>query len=109
MALAWYFSDYEGESRKTPLSSDAGPSLPSESDYANDVSRVFISLNNTGTEGRPGGAGGGAGARAGRGSSRRQRETDEDRDSTQSSGTLAEYFSSLFDESFCSHSFKLVG
>lgn len=107
MALAWYFA---GESRKTPESSDARPSLPSESDYANDVSRIFISLNNTGGEDQPDGARR-AGARAGTGGGRsRRRETDEeDRESTQSSGTLAEYFSSLFDESFCSHSFKLVG
>ena len=103
MALAWYF---EGESRKTPESSDARPSLPSDSDYANDMSRIFISLNNTGGEDQPDGTRAGAGARGGRS---RRRETDEDRESTQSSGTLAEYFSSLFDESFCSHSFKLVG
>ena len=108
MALAWYF---EGDSRRSPESSDARPSLPSESDYTNDVSRIFISLNNTGGEDQPDGAGrAGAGMGVGGGGRSRRRETDEeDRDSTQSSGTLAEYFSSLFDESFCSHSFKLVG
>lgn len=29
--------------------------------------------------------------------------------SPRSAGALADYFSSLFDESFCSHNFKLVG
>lgn len=108
MALAWYF---EGESRKTPESSHPRLSLPSESDYTNDVSRIFISLNNTGGEERPNDARrAGTAMGVGRGARSRRRETDEeDRDSTQSSGTLAEYFSSLFDESFCSHNFKLVG
>lgn len=102
MALAWYF---EGESRKTPEGSESRPSLPSESDYANDVSQIFISLAE---EDGPGGARG-AGAKRGASRSRRRETDEEDMDSTQSSGALAEYFSSLFDESFCSHSFKLVG
>lgn len=104
------------------------PSLPMEENYENDVSRLFISLNNADgsvsaaappgptapaaptivsngnnntakANGKRGGRGAGGG-----GASARYDEEEEQR-----AGALAGYFSSLFDESFCSHNFKLVG
>ncbi|CAM9845553.1 unnamed protein product [Pylaiella littoralis] len=99
-----------------------------EENYENDVSRLFISLNNADgsvsaaappgptapaaptivsngnnntakANGKRGGRGAGGG-----GASARYDEEEEQR-----AGALAGYFSSLFDESFCSHNFKLLG
>lgn len=80
------------------------PSLPMEQDYENDVSRVFISLNNHDQ----------APSASGVVDKEEQAEAKERRRSArykeeEQRSTLAEYFSSLFDESFCSHNFKLVG
>lgn len=99
---------------------DGVPSLPMDFDYADDVSRVFISLNSRNMGG--GGPGGeapaptpapapppaGAGGAANNGKRGRQ-STAARRQEEENAGALAEYFSSLFDESFCSHNFKLVG
>lgn len=90
------------------------PSHPMEQNYEDDVSRVFISLNNNGelpAAPPPVPAAGTAGETekkqqaeaTERGAAARDEKEDE------RAGALAEYFSSLFDESFCSHNFKLVG
>lgn len=108
-----------GEAGEGAATTTEIPSLPMEENYENDVSRVFISLNNA--DGSVSAAAapapsspaapskvkedtkrGGRGGR--RGASTRYQEEEEER-----AGALAGYFSSLFDESFCSHNFKLVG
>lgn len=89
------------------------PSLPMEHDYEDDVSRVFISLNNSSNDQPPSPA---AAAAGGGESEQKQQAGAEDggplaryKEEKRRAGALAEYFSSLFDESFCSHNFKLVG
>lgn len=107
-SMAW---NYDGEAKTAGEGRPPGNALPVEPDYASDVSRIFISLNNSSAEGRPDGGksrmGPGGSGRLGRDAGAREQAGDGQ--SPQSPGALAEYFSSLFDESFCPHNFKLVG
>lgn len=69
--------------------------------------KMFISLS---SDDGAGGTGGGQGDDGGdRGGGGEQKDGEEESTSPRSTGALADYFSSLFDESFCSHNFKLVG
>ncbi|CAB1107470.1 unnamed protein product [Ectocarpus sp. CCAP 1310/34] len=105
------------------------PALPMDFDYEDDVSRVFISLNNTDSSGGPSAAAAaptpatsGAAAPASAatatatateitatGKEKRTAKESVRSQEAKRAGALAEYFSALFDESFCSHNFKLVG
>lgn len=103
------------------------PALPMDFDYEDDVSRVFISLNNSestggvpsapaaaaapaATSGAPAPASAAtATATAATGKDKRKAKESARSQEEKRAGALAEYFSSLFDESFCSHNFKLVG
>lgn len=80
------------------------PAVPMERNYEDDVSRVFISLNNGDKQPAGGEAEKKQHAEAKEGGASASYQQEEQR-----AGALAEYFSSLFDESFCSHNFKLVG
>lgn len=122
-SMAWYF---DGESKASAESSSyARHSLPIKAtEYENDISRIFVSLTNT-TEDPSGGSGGSGsrvsaggrgrgGARPGNaaggsGDAKDEEEEEAEEGSSRGAGALEEYFSSLFDMSFCSHKFKLVG
>lgn len=116
---------------------ESSPSIPAavaDSNYEDDISQIFIALNNSGEPGSGSGGSpgtGGVGNAEGNGvggiggndigdsggnrgkaryeNGRRGRTEAEGPRSPRSAGALADYFSSLFDESFCSHKFKLVG
>eukprot|EP00752_Nemacystus_decipiens_P018190 g16320.t1 len=87
------------------------PSLPMEQDYEDDVSRVFISLNNNDEpqSSTPPASGAGETEKQQAEAKKEGGPSAEYQEEEQRAGALAEYFSSLFDESFCSHNFKLVG
>lgn len=66
------------------------------------TAKIFISLSSDDGRGTAAGA-------AGAGGGEQKEEGYSSSSSPRGAGALAEYFSSLFDETFCSHKFKLVG
>lgn len=120
----------EGDARPPPIHLEEKPS-----EYRNDVSKIFVSLNSirdqdaghsraarrvkgdsdstrsSRASGINGGGKGGVGGES-RGRSRRREDRipgKREPESPRSEGALAEYFSSLFDESFCCQDFKVEG
>lgn len=125
----------EGGARPPPIHLEEEPS-----EYRNDVSKIFVSLNSihnqdsagdnraarrvkggvestddsTGSSRTSGISGGGKVGVGGESRGRTGRREDHIREksepeSPRSDGAMAEYFSSLFDESFCCQDFKLEG
>lgn len=133
LAMAWYFNGQpkDEETHRGPGSSSLAAKREGGCHgHACDGSKICLSLNNTevpsdisrssfNTSTQTGGkrsvgVQSSAYGNMEEGRERRRalaigREGEEDSSCARSPGSLTEYFSSLFDESFCSHQFKLVG